>query len=201
MALEDEGYQVIQAGSAEDGLAAFRRHEVAFLITDYQLPGEFGDWLVRTAREQNLYQRPALMVTAAIRVPTLPEVEVLTKPVDLEHFIAKVRAHAAPAHPPLSASGPALELVLYVGSNPASLRALQAVQRLLRTAPPNCSLRVIRLCDAMAEAERDRVTFAPTLVLKSPQTRAWSVGDAAIERNLDAWLELARATPLAPARM
>lgn len=196
MALEDEGFEVIQAGTAEEGLAAFGQADVSFLITDYNLPNENGDWLVREARHRCLYERPALMVTAAIRVPKLPDVEVLTKPVDLEAFISRVRAHATPQRPSLASSGSPLELVLYVGRNAASSRALQTVQRLLRETSARIAFRVVRLGDgvpsAHAEAERDRVTFAPTLVLHAPRSRSWAVGDAAIEEHLEGWLDVAR---------
>lgn len=193
LALEDEGFAVVQAHSAETGLEAFHQHDVDLLITDVQLPGRPGDWLVAQARGQGLYQGPALFITAGVRNPHLPDVEVLPKPVDLDVFIGKVRGKIPPARSP--SPRVTLLLVLYVGRNTASARALEAVQRQLRSAPPGCSLRVVQLDGSAAsqeEAERDRVTFAPTLVLRSAVTRAWAVGDAAIERNLESWLELSR---------
>lgn len=51
--LEDAGFSVIEAGSAEEALPILQDHPVDVLVTDVKLPGASGIELVRMAREQN----------------------------------------------------------------------------------------------------------------------------------------------------
>ena len=63
--LEEEGWEVIRASTAELALDELNRHLPALIIADYHLPGMQGDELCRRVR-MNVHTRgiPILMLTA-----------------------------------------------------------------------------------------------------------------------------------------
>jgi DNA-binding NtrC family response regulator len=70
--LEDEGYSVLRASSAEDGIAELGRHEPSVVITDLKLPGESGLAVVDEARA-SVPDCPVLVVTAHASVDSAVE--------------------------------------------------------------------------------------------------------------------------------
>ncbi len=77
-------------------------------------------------------------------------------------------------------ASPALvELVLYISSDsPRSLKAQHRLQELLAEFEPlQFHLEVHDLMKDVGRAEEDHVVFTPTLVKRSPEPRAWLVGD------------------------
>lgn len=61
--LENSGYQVIEATSAEDGLRLFRSHAVDAVVVDYQMPGT--DGAIIAARMKNLKAHIPIMLLSA----------------------------------------------------------------------------------------------------------------------------------------
>ncbi len=96
-ALAGLGYDVLQAGDAEQALQVLRRHKtVSLLLTDVIMPGKNGRKLAAEARAQN----PALKVlymtgysrNAIVHQGRLdPDVELIQKPLTSEQLAAAVR--------------------------------------------------------------------------------------------------------------
>ncbi len=61
--LENSGYQVIEATSAEDGLRLFRSHAVDAVVVDYQMPGT--DGAIIASRMKNLKAHIPIMLLSA----------------------------------------------------------------------------------------------------------------------------------------
>jgi two-component system response regulator QseB len=95
-ALGSEGYVVEEATTAEDGLAQLRRGQYDLVLTDYALPRRTGTWMLQRAVRSGLLSVPAFIVTAHPRPPPLPGVPVITKPFDLDRFLARVRDALSP---------------------------------------------------------------------------------------------------------
>jgi hypothetical protein len=74
---------------------------------------------------------------------------------------------------------PLVELVLYIsGDSPRSLKARHRLEELLAEFEPlQFRLEVHDLMTDVGRAEEDHVVFTPTLVKRSPEPRAWLVGD------------------------
>ena len=101
--------------------------------------------------------------------------------------------------PPNNTGVPSIELTLYIsGSAMASQKAVNNLQKLLRAYKAD-QVR-LTICDLSVEfsatAEADKIAFAPTLVKRSPEPKAWILGslddsspvihlleDARIEKN------------------
>ncbi len=89
--LESEGYDIVAAGSAEDGLAILRKQAFDLVITDYMLPGESGGWMVEQARREScLGEARVVMITAHPRVVPPAGVRILHKPLDVDDFLRMV---------------------------------------------------------------------------------------------------------------
>ncbi len=96
--LETTGYRVIAVATAEQAIARLRVERVSLLVTDYVLPGESGDWLVRQARADGLLQRTlVVMVTAMPQPPELDAVRILHKPLELTKLLEEVSLGREPA--------------------------------------------------------------------------------------------------------
>jgi DNA-binding NtrC family response regulator len=59
LALEDEGYVVDTACSAEDGIRLLEREAYRLVLSDYALPGHSGVWLLSEALERGLLRGAA----------------------------------------------------------------------------------------------------------------------------------------------
>jgi CheY-like chemotaxis protein len=91
-ALRMDGHDVDEAGDAHEGLARLGSHRYDLVLTDYAMPGETGTWMLHEATRLGLmHDAVALVVTAQPGVREISEVEVITKPLDLDNFLEQVR--------------------------------------------------------------------------------------------------------------
>jgi DNA-binding response OmpR family regulator len=103
LALEEEGWEVFEAASGEDAIAAFHRHPPDVVLIDIMLPGIDGFELCRTLRKDS--DVPVVMVTA--RSDTHDVVagleagadDYLTKPFAPKELSARIRALLRRAKP------------------------------------------------------------------------------------------------------
>jgi DNA-binding response OmpR family regulator len=106
LALEDEGYVVLEAASGESGLATFARRAAGVVLIDVLLPGIDGFDVCRRLRQDS--DVPIVMVTArddsadVIAGLEAGADDYLTKPVNAKVLTARIRAllrraRAAPA--------------------------------------------------------------------------------------------------------
>ena len=192
-ALEIEGHRVDEAASAADGLSCLQRARYDLVLTDYAMPGGTGTWMLREAASLGLLDgTPALIVTAHPEVREVSDVEVITKPLDLDLFLDQVRrilsagpdagrprqAAEGPPPPTARASRHLVELILYISSaSPASIQARRNLERLLqefKTAQVKLSI-----CDLSRDplaGDADRIAFTPTLVKRYPGPKMWVLG-------------------------
>jgi CheY-like chemotaxis protein len=63
MLLENSGYEVLEATSAEDGLRLFRSHTVDAVVVDYQMPGT--DGAIVASRMKSLKAHVPIMLLSA----------------------------------------------------------------------------------------------------------------------------------------
>ena len=96
-ALELEGHEVVEADNAPSGLKRLQESRYQLVLSDYAMPGRTGTWMLHEASRQGLLEHTiALIVTAHPHVRDLANVEVITKPLDLDHFLEQVRRILAP---------------------------------------------------------------------------------------------------------
>jgi CheY-like chemotaxis protein len=200
--LQHDGYVVDAVATAEAAMKLLETHAYVLVLSDYNLPGKSGVWLLSEAGHRGLLRGAATrLVTAQPDATDITlSLEVFAKPIDFEEFLPQIRAIVASAMTPLAAGdqgtprpGRALliELVLYV--SPESLpcaRALGMMRRLLGA----YDRRRIRfaVCDVAADpvqAESDHIIFTPSLVRRSPRPRTWIIGDLAQPRVVDDFLQ------------
>ena len=92
LALESEGYHVEQAETAEDGLALLRGQRFELILTDYALPRKTGSTMLEEATRAGLMKATtAMLVTAHPSPRSLPGVEIIAKPFDLDLFLERIR--------------------------------------------------------------------------------------------------------------
>lgn len=191
-ALADNGYDVTEVGSAEDALDRLDGARFDALLTDYNLPGETGAWLLARASERGLLrQTPAIVLTSERKPHGVDGFVVLRKPVDFALLLAALgdavgQVPVSSDTPAAAAPGPiALELVLYVTAT--SLESQKAVRNLHRVLRGFDATRVrLSVIDVATIAdddetwsgalEDDRVIVTPTLVKRWPLPKAWIVG-------------------------
>lgn len=204
---EIEGYAVEAVHSAELGLEALERPDniVHLLLTDYQLPGESGTWLIRQARTKELLPRGvSLLFTAHPRPSDAGDVKVLRKPLDLDELLREVEDALAPVRATeldrardsletrASKSDGCIELSLFISArSPSSLRAIRKLRGLLEEFDPtNVHVRVVDLSAVHDDPDADRVVFTPTLLRRHPLPRVSLLGcddmDVVAEMLLDA---------------
>jgi CheY-like chemotaxis protein len=190
-ALEIEGHQVDEASNARDGLNRLQQARYNLVLSDYAMPGGTGAWMLHEATQQGLMEGTvALIITAHPDIRDLADVEVISKPLDLDYFLAQVRRLTTdtPRHrdegevPMRGSEGPArhrVELVLYVSSaSPASIQARRNLERLLQQF--DSSQVKFSVCDLVRDpfaGEADRIAFTPTLVKRFPEPRMWVLGN------------------------
>ena len=191
-ALSIEGHLVDEASSAAEGLACLAQARYDLVLSDYAMPGGTGAWMLHQATEKGLLNDAvALIITAHPDVRELENVEVITKPLDLDNFLEQVRRiltaeredQASPPAPETSRSRarnrPRIELVLYVSSeSPSSIQARRNLEQLLE----QFDMSQVRytVCDLVREplaGEADRIAFTPTLVKRYPEPKMWVLGN------------------------
>jgi DNA-binding response OmpR family regulator len=192
--LAREGYQVTSVGNAEDGLDELTRTQYDIVLTDYQLPGNDGGWLLRSASAAGYLARTtAIVLTGHDHLVGLDGYVVLTKPIDLDVLLATlaraIDTRPASQRPPAPSPSPAPSVLftLYItGQAPSSVRALRHVRAAIaQFGQGQVQLTVHDVADAaretaIAEAlESDRVVVTPTLVRTGPAPQVWVVGDLA----------------------
>ena len=204
-ALEIDGHQVDEADSAPAGLRMLRARHYQLVLSDYAMPGGTGTWMLHEANRLGLMQDSvALIITAHPDVSDLADVEVISKPLDLDFFLEQVRRllvtgprsamsggaargdsvsppsrDSEPPQPPSEPGSPKIEFVLYVSSaSPASVQAQRNIEKLVS----QCDRSEVKLtvCDLVRDplaGEADRIAFTPTLVKKYPEPKMWLVGN------------------------
>jgi DNA-binding NtrC family response regulator len=91
-ALQMEGHVVDEAATAADGLKCLEQSRYDLVLSDYAMPGGTGTWMLHQASRQGLLHHTiAVIVTAHPGVRDLENVEVITKPLDLDRFLEQVR--------------------------------------------------------------------------------------------------------------
>jgi two-component system response regulator GlrR len=192
-ALSIEGHHVDEASSAAEGLQRLEQARYHLVLSDYAMPGGTGAWMLHQATERGLLNGAvALIITAHPDVRELENVEVITKPLDLDNFLEQVRrilateregGHASPAPAEMPRSQVRnrhrIELVLYVSSeSPSSIQARRNLERLLE----QFDMSQVRytVCDLVRDplgGDADRIAFTPTLVKRYPEPKMWVLGN------------------------
>jgi len=201
-ALELDGYRVDEASNAVEGLNQLRQARYNLVLSDYAMPGGTGEWMLSEARRLDLLGRATAVIITAhpLMQGTSLGVEIITKPLDLDHFLGQIRrllgvsggGHAnaedrveefrgpdMPREQSPRDEGYLVDLVLYVSSaSPASIQARRNLERLLsRFDPSQVRWRVRDLEQEPLAGEEDRVAFTPTLVKRFPEPRVWVLGN------------------------
>lgn len=193
--LEDEGYRVDSAGSAEDALRLFRDRRYDLLVTDYRLPGHSGAWLLREAIGRRLITGAStLLVTSEPDALDLRgRSDVVAKPLDLDLFLPQIRAMLTRAlRPPRTTAleDPRVELILYVSAESlACRRAEQTLHDVLaRFDARQINWRVSDIAADPDAAARDHVLFTPTLIKRAPEPQLWVLGELTPRVTVDVLL-------------
>ena len=189
-ALEIDGHRVDGAANAREGLKRLQEARYKLVLSDYAMPGGTGTWMLAEAARRGLMgdDTVALIVTAHPDVRELTDLEVITKPIDLDRFLEQVRRmlSSPDGNPDMKAIARRTvsdeyraELVLYISSeSAASLQARRNLERLL--ARFERSQVKVTICDLGQDplaGEADRVAFTPTLVKRHPEPRMWVLGN------------------------
>lgn len=191
-ALQMEGHVVDEAATAADGLICLEQSRYDLVLSDYAMPGGTGTWMLHQASQQGLMKHTiALIVTAHPDVRDLQNVEVISKPLDLDKFLEQVRhllqtrvqnpeeAELDPSRTNVRSNRHRVELVLYVSAaSPASIQARRNLEELLEQF--EVSQVKFSICDLGREptaGDDDRIAFTPTLVKRYPEPRMWVLGN------------------------
>ena len=200
-ALELEGHTVDEADSAPAGLKRLQEARYNLVLSDYAMPGGTGTWMLHEATRLGLMQDSvALIITAHPDVRELADVEVISKPLDLDFFLEQIRRLLASRRerrrePEMTQAPPdrqhKVELVLYVSSaSPASIHAQRNLERLLAQVDASqVKLTVRDLVTDPQAGDADRIAFTPTLVKVYPEPRMWLLGNL---RDTEILLDLLR---------
>jgi len=190
-ALEIDGHEVHEADSALAGLKRLAEARYDLVLSDYAMPGGTGTWMLHEATRRGfLADTVAVIITAHPDVRDLADVEVITKPLDLDFFLEEVRRLLAS---PGARHTHKIEFVLYVNSASAvSVEAQRNIERHLSQF--DASQVKLTVCDLVREplaGEADRIAFTPTLVKTFPEPKMWFVGNL---RDPEILVDLVRAS-------
>ena len=185
----ESGFEVTPVSSAERALHELAHGRYDIIVTDFNLTGETGGWLLSNAASKGYLERTAVVVlTSERRPPGVEGYRVLRKPVALNTLLATIGDALGEMLPAavvsVGAPQPAeLELVLYVTST--SQESQKAIRNLHRALKPfdesRFQLTILDVASGGDEAwyqclEADRVIVTPTLVKKMPGPKTWIVG-------------------------
>ena len=189
----DAGFDVTASPSAEDAFEQLGRAHYDIIVTDFNMTGETGAWLLEKAASRgHLESTAAIVLTSERRPPGVDGYVVLRKPVDFGVLLASIGeavGQIVPAEPvrrPAAARKADLELVLYVTST--SQESHKAIRNLHRALKPfdedRIRLTIVDVANGGDDAwyqrlEDDRVIVTPTLVKKIPGPKTWIVGTLA----------------------
>ncbi|NWF93920.1 MAG: sigma-54-dependent Fis family transcriptional regulator [Syntrophaceae bacterium] len=96
VALKTSGYEVLPAGTGEEGLELFRKEKPDLVLLDHWLPGINGDEVLRQIREED-QEIPVIVMTAqgsielAVNSMKMGAFDFLVKPFDLDQMESLVR--------------------------------------------------------------------------------------------------------------
>jgi len=133
LALTKEGYRVMRAGSAAEGIAAIRESDVDLVVADVYLGDGTGLDLVDTIESRST-NTSVILVTARGSVETAAFArdhgvfDYLAKPFKIQHLVERVQAALAPSvpEPAPPENGPKS---MIVGSHPTIVEVYKAVAR------------------------------------------------------------------------
>jgi CheY-like chemotaxis protein len=189
-ALEMEGHAVDEAATAADGLKCLEQSRYDLVLSDYAMPGGTGTWMLHQASQQGLMNHTiALIVTAHPDVRDLKNVEVISKPLDLDKFLEQVRQILATesrhddssnqSRTNVGSNRHRVELVLYVSSaSPACIEVRRKLEQLLEQFDASqVKFTIHDLGREPTAGDDDRIAFTPTLVKRYPEPKFWVLGN------------------------
>jgi len=198
----DAGFDVTPVSSAESALEELRQSHFDIVVTDYNLTGKTGAWLLQQAAAQGCLEGTvAIVLTSESKPAGVEGYRVLRKPIDfgiLLSTIAEAVGRILPAAVvSVGSARPAeLELALYVTStSQESHKAIRNVHRALkRFDASRFRLTIIDVANGGDDAwyqslEEDRVIVTPTLVKQKPGPKTWIVGTFSPNDALEELLE------------
>jgi CheY-like chemotaxis protein len=200
----DAGFDVTAVASAEGGLGALAASHYDIVVTDYNLTGETGAWLLSEASSNGYLENTAALVLTSEQTPAgVDGYRVLRKPVPVGRLLAIIGDAVGELLPSsivtVGAPPPAeLELVLYVSrDSQESQTAIRNVHRALKAFDPGSfRLTIVDVAhggEGSFEAlEGDHVIVTPTLVRKKPGPRSSIVGTLSPRGALEEFLRLGR---------
>lgn len=204
----DAGFDVTPVNSAEGALEHLTRNHYDIVVTDFNLTGKTGGWLLQQASAaQRLEGTVAIVLTSERSPPGVEGYRVLRKPIDfgiLLSTIAEAVGQILPA-PVVNIGAPRpseLELVLYVTTtSQESHRAIRNVHRALKCFDASrFRLTIIDVAHGgddewYQSLEDDRVIVTPTLVRHKPAPKTWIVGTLSPKDALEDLLESSLGPP------
>ncbi len=201
----EAGFDVTAESSAEDALDRLASARFDVVLTDYNLTGETGAWLLRNASEKGYLERTAAIVMTAEHQPAGVEgYRLLRKPTDFAVLLAAIGEAVGNILPASvvrlgAPHSTELELMLYVTST--SQESHKAIRNLHRALKPydktRFRLTIVDVANGGDEEwyqclEEDRVIVTPTLIKRKPGPKTWIVGSLspsdAVERMLESVL-------------
>ncbi len=95
--LEDAGYAVSLASTAQEGVRQLGQRVFHLVISDYNLPDQNGARMLSRAAAEGLHCGESLILTGLTRLPEATAYRVMRKPVDVEHLLTAIRELLEPA--------------------------------------------------------------------------------------------------------
>ena len=185
----DAGFDVTSVSSAEHALDELGLAHFDIIVTDYNLTGQTGGWLLTSAAEKGyLDHTVAIMLTSERHPPGVEGYRLLRKPIAFSALLSAINDAVGEIMPAsvvsLGSQQPTeLELVLYVtATSQESQKAIRNLHRALKPFDKNrFQLTIIDVAIGGDEAwyqslEQDRVIVTPTLVKRMPGPKTWIVG-------------------------
>jgi CheY-like chemotaxis protein len=209
----DAGFDVTSSPTAEHALEQLQTGQYDVIVTDFNLTGATGGWLLETAASRGYLGRTAAIVLSSeLHPPDLGAYRQLRKPVDFALLLSAIEDAVGLVLPPVpvmtvgSVRRAEVELVLYVTStSEESRKAIRNLHRALSAFDRDrIHLDIVDVSrggdDALYDAlEQDRVIVTPTLVRRKPGPKSWIVGTlapiGAVEDMLSAALGAPSTTP------